>query len=60
MELADRDGDHHPDCRPGGDCIECDGCECGVWPSTCTGPGCYSRDAYEQDADEAGWESGYG
>ena len=28
--------------------------------TTRTGPGCYSRDAYEQDADEAGWESGYG
>lgn len=56
--MGNRQG-HLADCRPEEDCIECAGCECGVVESACTGPGCYSRDAYEQDADEAGWESSY-
>jgi hypothetical protein len=51
---------HQPDCDPGSTCVECYGCECGAVESTCTGPPCYSRDAYEQDADEAGWETSYG
>lgn len=48
--------EHLEDCRRGGDCVECGGCECGAEPSTCTGQGCYSRDEIERDADEAGWE----
>lgn len=46
---------HADDCwYRGDDCIECGGCDCGLNERTCTGPGCYSRDAAEQERDESG------
>ena len=60
LELPEpgRGAGHMPSCDPGGTCVECDGCECGAVPSTCTGQGCYSRDAYDQWCDENGYSSG--
>lgn len=46
---------HAEDCYVGDTCVECGGCDCGVVPSTCTGPGCYSVDARDQWRDENGY-----
>jgi hypothetical protein len=45
---------HADDCYPGDRCVECDGCDCGLIESTCTGPGCWSVDEYDQWRDENG------
>lgn len=50
-----RGGGHADDCDPWEDCVECGGCDCGLSERTCgPGPGCYSREAAEQDRDESG------
>lgn len=54
--MSDSRGGHVGDCDPWQDCVECGGCECGVREATCSGPPCYSREAYDQDAEEYGWE----
>lgn len=49
---------HAEDCPRHHDCVECGGCDCGLVPSTCEGPGCYSIDAARQDAEEYGSAGG--
>jgi hypothetical protein len=62
--VADRDipETHHHTCERGDDCVECGGCDCGLNERTCTGPGCYSVEAYDQWCDENGYheEGSYG
>jgi hypothetical protein len=52
-----RGGGHADDCDLWEDCMECGGCDCGLSERTCTGPGCYSREAAEQERDELGYPS---
>lgn len=49
-----RELQHAEDCYPGDTCVQCGGCDCGLVPSTCDGPGCYPADEHDQWIDENG------